>query len=607
MRGDARTRFGVAVFAGLLAAAGGGAGAAAADAAGDRAVGAKPKPVTTREAGRRWAFLVGINEYVNHPRLKYCRQDCVALRDTLVKRGRFEPGNIVMLTDDAPEKKDQPTFGQIYARLPHVLEVAEKGDLAFVYLSGHGAQFEDEKGKHGYFIPLDGAGRQTSIPLAWVNEQLEACKASQKVLILDACRNDVVDATRETRSLAGSIVADTLGKTFVTLFSCDAGQRSSEYDRGPNGVFTHFLLEGLGGQADKDRDGRIDLYEAHLYARARTQQWGLQKGRPQSPILKGEIADPVVLAFVRPGEPAELLVSSEPPKEFTNSVGMKMVLIPAGEFVMGSPDSEEGRDSDEGPQHRVRIAQPFYMATCEVTVGQFRRFVEATGYRTDAEKGVQSLQDGKTGGYTVGSDGTWGWWEDASWRNPGFAQTDDHPVVLVSWNDARAFCAWLSRTEGREYRLPTEAEWEYACRAGTETEYWWGDEMDRTGRVANVADRSAKRTYPEWEIMEMDDGSVHTAPVGSYRANGFGLRDMIGNVWEWCEDVWHEGYAGAPTDGSAWVSGGKAEYRVLRGGSWGNDPGGCRSALRGRLGPDNRSVSFGLRVVVSMAARGTPG
>jgi len=263
----------------------------------DRAIQAKDKPVEVSHPQRRWAFLVGINDYVSHPRLKYCRQDCGALRQTLVRHGRFEPGNIVMLTDDAAERRDQPTFGQIYARLPQVLAVAEPGDLVLVYLSGHGAQFEGAETKRGYFIPLDGAGRQTCIPVSWVTEQLEACKARQKVLILDACRNDVVDAGKATRSLAGSVLGEAQGKSFVTLFSCDAGQRSSEYDRGPNGVYTHFLLEALTGRADKDRDGKIDLYEAHLYARNRTQQWGVQKGVLQSPVLKGQIADPIVLAY----------------------------------------------------------------------------------------------------------------------------------------------------------------------------------------------------------------------------------------------------------------------------------------------------------------------
>src|SRR5262249_1018949 len=153
--------------------------------------------------------------------------------------------------------------------------------------------------------------------------------------------------------------------------------------------------------------------------------------------------------------------STHPMRELTNSIGMKLILIRAGEFLMGSPDGDG--DDDEHPQHRVRITQPFYLGVHEVTRGQFRRFVDEAGYQTE------TAQDGKDG---------WGGKEEAkkfeqnrgySWQNPGFEQTDDHPVVNVSWNDVVAFAAWLSRKEGDTYRLPTEAEWEYACRAGTTT------------------------------------------------------------------------------------------------------------------------------------------
>ena len=159
-------------------------------------------------------------------------------------------------------------------------------------------------------------------------------------------------------------------------------------------------------------------------------------------------------------------------KILARSIGMKFTLIPAGEFMMGSDDSDPGASDDEKPRHRVQITRPFYLGTTPVTVGQFRRFVEATGYRTEAER------DGQ-GGY--------GWDEQAAsfkkdpkytWRSPGFAQGDDHPVVNVSWNDAVAFCDWLGRSEGQVYRLPTEAEWEYSCRAGTSSRYWFGDDPE---------------------------------------------------------------------------------------------------------------------------------
>jgi sulfatase modifying factor 1 len=284
------------------------------------------------------------------------------------------------------------------------------------------------------------------------------------------------------------------------------------------------------------------------------------------------------------------------PKEFTNSVGMKMVLIPAGEFWMGSKLSppevvaryggNEGLCQDEQPRHRVRITQSFYLAACEVTVGQFRQFADATGYQTDAEK------EGWSYGW---KDGKWGRQQGLNWRAPGFQQNFDHPVVCVSWNDAKAFCEWLGRKEGKSYRLPTEAEWEYACRAGSDTEFWWGDEMDTTGRVANVSDSKHWNPGAGFKNMQMDDGYQFTAPVANYRANGFGLYDMIWNAWEWCQDWYGEGYYGqSPAEDPHGPQSG--QYRVLRGGSWVSYAFNCRSAGRDRVTPDDRFSDCGFRV-----------
>ena len=193
-------------------------------------------------------------------------------------------------------------------------------------------------------------------------------------------------------------------------------------------------------------------------------------------------------------------------KQITNSVGMKLTLIPAGEFMMGSGESAEDTAAffnktygenllkaddfkNEHPQHRVRITKPFYLGTYHVTRGQFRRFVKDSGYKTDAEKGDRPGAWGRDAAKRAFRFNT-----DYSWRNAGFAQTDDHPVVNVSWNDAVAFCKWLSKMEGKTYRLPTEAEWEYACRAGTTTRYYNGDDPETLAKVGNVADAAAGRS-----------------------------------------------------------------------------------------------------------------
>ena len=230
----------------------------------------------------------------------------------------------------------------------------------------------------------------------------------------------------------------------------------------------------------------------------------------------------------------------------TTTMQMELALILNGEFMMGSPAGEANRRNHE-LLHRVVIAGPFLLGAHEVTVGQFASFVRETGYETEAER------DGKGG---TGWDETKGTFEGPdpkyTWRNPGFDQTEDHPVVNVSWNDAVAFCDWLTEKEGHRYRLPTEAEREYACRAGTTTAYQHGDDPEGLRSMGNVG--------------KAIDGPF-TAPVGQSRANALGLFDMHGNVREWCSDWYGEGYyvespeldPQGPAEGS---------HRVLRGGSW---------------------------------------
>jgi formylglycine-generating enzyme required for sulfatase activity len=285
------------------------------------------------------------------------------------------------------------------------------------------------------------------------------------------------------------------------------------------------------------------------------------------------------------------LVLVRPPL-ITNSLGMKFTLIKAGEFLMGSPDTDKDAEDDEKPQHRVRITRPFYLGVHEVTRGQFRRFADDTGYQTEAEK------DGK-GGY--------GWNEAANkfeqaprytWREAGFEQTDLHPMVNVSWNDAVAFAEWLGRKEGKTYRLPTEAEWEYACRAGTTTRYFCGDDAEAVAEVGNIADATAREKHPDWTwTIAARDGFVYTAPVGRYRPNAWGLHDMHGNVWEWCWD-WYgkDFYKASRVDDPAGPL--EAADRVFRGGGWDRDALLCRSVRRFRISPDFRFNSLGFRLAL---------
>ena len=234
----------------------------------------------------------------------------------------------------------------------------------------------------------------------------------------------------------------------------------------------------------------------------------------------------------------------------TNSIGMKLVYIPAGEFMMGSPSSESQRENNEGPQHSVRISRGFYMGIYEVTQAQY--------------KAVMS-------------------------NNPSNFKGNNLPVEQVSWNDVTEFCRKLSQKENKTYRLPTEAQWEYACRAGTSTPFYFGETIstDQANYDGNyIYGNGRKGTYRQ-----------KTTTVGSFGPNAFGLYDMHGNIWEWCQDWYDKNYYNnssgvdpeGPNTGSA---------RVLRGGSWSYSPGDCRSAIRGRSTPVNRYVNNGFRVVV---------
>lgn len=286
------------------------------------------------------------------------------------------------------------------------------------------------------------------------------------------------------------------------------------------------------------------------------------------------------------------VVTESSPKEFKNSLGMKLVYIPPGKFTMGSPESEPGREAQETP-HEVELTKGFYMGAYEVTVGQFKQFVAATKFRTDGER------DGK-GAYGIDAHGKINDMKpEFTWMNPGFEQTDQHPVVNVSWTDAKAFCKWLSEKEKKTYRMPTEAEWEYACRAGTKTAYVHGDDPEGLATVGNGADATARARYPGWSIgIKAKDGYVFTAPVGQFKANAFGLYDMHGNVWEWCED-WYvpNSYSEEKQVDPTGPTTGKA--KVQRGGGWSSDAKRLRSAARiGRDPVAYRGCYQGFRVVM---------
>lgn len=326
-------------------------------------------------------------------------------------------------------------------------------------------------------------------------------------------------------------------------------------------------------------------------------------------------------------------VAGELPGAVTDVIGLELIYFPPGEYVRGAmhgnqlrrnhPFSTGGVGShDARPAHRVKLTRPFRIAATEVTVGQFRQFVTEAGYTTTAETGER----GSLAFRPAAERGIDQFAVDpkCNWRNSGFAQQDEHPVVCVSWKDAQAFCEWLSRKTGEKYRLPTEAEWEYAARAGSTTSYIGGDSPDTCYAYGNVADAALEAAHPGLTLRQRiarlgkgeGDGFVYTAPVARLKPNARGLYDTHGNVWEWCSDkyqaIYYRELTGAtpnhgeplrlpvivdPQGPETTLQHQYGDWRAIRGGAWCTAPLSSRSAERSFAEAADASCYTGFRVV----------
>ncbi len=279
-------------------------------------------------------------------------------------------------------------------------------------------------------------------------------------------------------------------------------------------------------------------------------------------------------------KPADIPSTSPKPNSNLADFGIDMVRIPAGEFWMGSDDSDKEAFDNEKPKHKVTV-RAFSLAKYEVTREQYAAFVKDRGYPSGPS--CWSLKNG-----------SWGEQSGADWRKPGFAQDDKHPAVCISLTDALAYIEWLNGKTGQTFRLPTEAEWEYAARAGSETTRYWGDNPDDACQYANVADQTAKQAFSGWTVHNCSDGYAYTAPVGSFKPNDFLLYDMLGNAWEWTCSAYQVKYSGGE---KKCISNNDAtSRRVVRGGSWDSDVRYARSAYRFRLSPGYRYFNQGFRL-----------
>ena len=555
--------------------------------------------------GKKYAIVIGVERYdLNFfNTLRYAEDDAIELGQALEDLGFV----VVTMTDKAELPAHNPNSADKIIKL---LETScgrvRPEDTLLVFMAGHGALLRNQPlladGSHeSYFCPEDADLNKLDslVPMSRVMDIVNSSAAERKLLIVDACRNEAEsDLFRSKSADLGTVglTPRTVPKGMLALFSCAENEKSVEHPELQHGVFTYHIIKYLRGDGEGmvyPRD-QVSLVELAHYATRETKDYVYKKlNRDQSPVLKS----PTGVVDWPLGRVQRSLIE--------NDLGMKLQRIPVGEFMMGNEDSvdqlmklfpyaEKAWLEDAANQHRVKITKPFYVGQFEVTVGQFRTFVEDADYKTEAES------DGQ-GGYGLDASGHYKQDRKYTWRNPGFTQTEDHPVVNVSWNDAVKFCQWLSRKEGKTYRLPTEAEWEYACRAGTTTRYWFGSDPEALTTVDNVTDATAYAKYNRLKLaVKSRDGFVTTAPVGSFRENPWRLHDMHGNVAEWCQD-WYGDYPVGPVSDPGGPSSGS--FRVRRGGSWYGLAPYCRSAVRSRLSPNFRDSLLGFRIALVQQAQ----
>jgi formylglycine-generating enzyme required for sulfatase activity len=489
----------------------------------------------TAFAADKYALLIGVttyeNAHMNRSPLKYPEADATAVAEMLKSSG-YEVK--VLIGKQATQKA-------IEEELTKFEQQGTQDGVVFIGLFGHGVQY----GNDAYYCPYDvkvrkvtdaagktqfdenGKPRLEPDPAAMTSmgrllEALNTAGAGNRILIADCCREDPSAARGlKGRAFGSSVKISDLEPGTAAIFSCSNTEQAFEHDDWKHGAFTKAFLDYC-STLGAGSDATVSTMTTPLFRSVESMVKAKEAGKTQrvNPITNG-IVD------------LKIELKSTTPTEMTNSIGMKLKLIPAGEFLMGSPADEAERYDDEGPQHRVRITKSFYMGVTEVTQGQWFSVM-----KTKPWEGQENVREG-----------------------------DAYPATYVSWADAVEYCGKLSALEGKQYRLPTEAEWEYACRGGKSTSYSFG------------SDASQLSSYAWWGGI-IGDGNAKTEQyaheVGVKQSNPYGLYDMHGNVWEWCSD-WKGEYSSSSVVDPVGPSTGS--NRVGRGGGWRSSARGCRSAL----------------------------
>jgi formylglycine-generating enzyme required for sulfatase activity len=530
-------------------------------------------------AGKKHALIIGIREFDSSrlDPLRYTENDAEELASVLTKEGRFDTIRVLTTTRGTSRPGDAPNAANIRAAIKVLLAGKTRTDTLLVGLAGHGVSLR-VTGKGGnereesFFCPSDAQlnDHATLISLKQLFADLDGCGAAVKLLLVDACRNDP--------TIGRNANADYLRppRGIAALFSCKSGERAFEspkLGRG-HGVFFHHVIQGLRGKAKNER-GEVTwsrLADYVIDAVSEDVPKIIGEGAKQTPEQKLNLTgrSPVLVTQ------GQVPTVSESSQDIVNSVGMKLRLIPKGKFSMGSNPPEKGRLADEHA-HVVTISRPFYVGVYEVTQGEYRKVMGKNPSWFSPEGGGKASALGQN--------------------------TDSFPVENVSWHDAVAFCEKLSALDRSEkgverlYRLPTEAEWEYACRGAANVK----DAVPfNVGAKLGAGDAAFDWRYPYGGgTPQTRKNADHTFPVGSHGHNNrFGLYDMHGNVWEWCADWYGRDYyrKSAPQDPPGPERG---TLRVLRGGAFFSTAQDCRSARRGWHAPDHRASYLGFRVVCS--------
>ena len=484
---------------------------------------------------KRVALVIGNSEYEASP-LKNPSNDADAVALALKGLG------FTVTT------KKGVTKAQFENAVDDITENLQSGDVCLIFYAGHGQGFENEN----YLIPVDAVlerpqhVEERCVSVSYLLRALRFSECSLKIVVVDACRNNPFRSF--SRSEAG--LAEISNAPDGTIVSFSTSPKTPALDgNGDNSPYVKHLVKAMTTRAD----------EVEIVRLFRETSQAVKTETGQRPFLEFDASMPDYFLKRRrdavPDSPT-MQVPPTVPDLLTNSIGMKMKLIPAGEFLMGSPSDEGGRYEDEGPQHKVRITRAFYMGVTEVTQGQWFAVM-----KTKPWEGKDYMKDG-----------------------------ENYPATYVSWDDAIEYCQKLSESEGKRYRLPTEAEWEYACRGGKSTAYSFG------------SDASGLQNYAWFAENALSAGESYAHIVGAKQSNSFGLYDTHGNVWEWCSD-WYDNdyYATSPESDPPGATTGS--HRVLRGGGWNSVAANCRAAHRSADGPTYRNTGSGFRLALSPSGK----